>query len=151
MQDFLRAAKRINNIQIKGDLDALERTKDEESKKFQSHNIDFDFHILVQIKESMVDVSSSCMELALKVDSPFSSAFEYIQERRQTKTAETAVSGTKTEPRSAGAKMLWRAFQFAFRVYSFAGGHDDRADMIYVSLNLDDDLFRVIILLYTQS
>lgn len=61
---------------------------------------------------------------------PFSSAFEYIQERRQTKTAETAVSGTKTEPRSAGAKMLWRAFQFAFRVYSFAGGHDDRADML---------------------
>ncbi|KAJ6396920.1 hypothetical protein OIU77_021870 [Salix suchowensis] len=55
---------------IKGDLDALERTKDEESKKFQSHNIDFDFHILVQIKELMVDVSSSCMELALKVDSP---------------------------------------------------------------------------------
>ncbi|KAJ6935460.1 hypothetical protein NC652_010467 [Populus alba x Populus x berolinensis] len=102
---------------IKGDLDALERTKDEESKKFQSHNIDFDFHILVQIKESMVDVSSSCMELALK-------------ERRQTKAAETAVSGTKTEPRSAGAKMLWRAFQFAFRVYSFAGGHDDRADML---------------------
>jgi formin 2/Wiskott-Aldrich syndrome protein len=70
LQDFLHAAKRINNIQIKGDLDALERTKDEESKKFQSHNIDFDFHILVQIKESMVDVSSSCTELALKVDSP---------------------------------------------------------------------------------
>lgn len=30
----------------------------------------------------------------------------------------------------AGAKMLWRAFQFAFRVYSFAGGQDDRADML---------------------
>ena len=47
----------------------MERTKDEESKKFRSHNIDFDFYILVQIKESMVDVSSNCMELALKVDS----------------------------------------------------------------------------------
>uniref|UniRef100_A0A6N2LD30 Hydroxyproline-rich glycoprotein family protein n=1 Tax=Salix viminalis TaxID=40686 RepID=A0A6N2LD30_SALVM len=102
---------------IKGDLDALERTKDEESKKFQSHNIDFDFHILVQIKELMVDVSSSCMELALK-------------ERRQGKAAETALTGAKTEPRMAGAKMLWRAFQFAFRVYSFAGGQDDRADML---------------------
>ncbi|KAF9683541.1 hypothetical protein SADUNF_Sadunf04G0024500 [Salix dunnii] len=102
---------------IKGDLDALERTKDEESKKFQSHNIDFDFHILVQIKELMVDVSSSCMELALK-------------ERRQGKASETALTGTKTEPRMAGAKMLWRAFQFAFRVYSFAGGQDDRAEML---------------------
>ena len=47
----------------------MERTKDEESKKFQSHNIDFDFYILVQIKELLVDVSSNCMELALKVDS----------------------------------------------------------------------------------
>ncbi len=55
------------NVQIKGEMDALERTKDEESKKFQSHNIHFDFHIIVQIKESLVDVSSNCMELALKV------------------------------------------------------------------------------------
>ena len=28
------------------------------------------------------------------------------------------------------AKMLWRAFQFAFKVYTFAGGHDDRADSL---------------------
>ena len=26
--------------------------------------------------------------------------------------------------------MLWRVFQLAFRVYSFAGGQDDRADML---------------------
>lgn len=26
------------------------------------------------------------------------------------------------------AKRLWRAFQFAFKVYTFAGGHDERAD-----------------------
>lgn len=24
--------------------------------------------------------------------------------------------------------MLWKAFQLAFRVYTFAGGQDDRAD-----------------------
>ncbi|XP_048229495.1 uncharacterized protein At4g04980 isoform X2 [Ricinus communis] len=93
---------------IKGEIDTLERTKDEESKKFQSQNIDFDFHILVQIKESMVDVSSNCMELALK-------------ESREAKAAES---------KKVNAKMLWRAFQFAFRVYTFAGGHDDRADKL---------------------
>ncbi|CAK7350648.1 unnamed protein product [Dovyalis caffra] len=113
---LLDKAERYFN-KIKGDLDTLERTKDEESKKFQSHNIDFDFHILVQIKESMVDVSSNCMELALK-------------ERRLAKAVETAVTGTKTEPKKASAKMLWRSFQFAYRVYSFAGGHDDRADRL---------------------
>lgn len=26
--------------------------------------------------------------------------------------------------------MLWRAFQFTFRVYTFAGGLDDRADTL---------------------
>jgi hypothetical protein len=27
-------------------------------------------------------------------------------------------------------KMLWRVFQLAFRVYSFAGGQDDRAETL---------------------
>ena len=32
--------------------------------------------------------------------------------------------------KSVSSKILWRAFQFAFRVYTFAGGHDDRADKL---------------------
>ncbi|KAJ7946944.1 Hydroxyproline-rich glycoprotein family protein [Quillaja saponaria] len=99
---------------IKRDMDALERTKDEEAKKFQNHNIHFDFQILIRIKEAMVDVSSSCMELALK-------------EKRETNAAKKAEPGSKNDGKPK-AKMLWRAFQFAFRVYTFAGGHDDRAD-----------------------
>ncbi|RDX90615.1 hypothetical protein CR513_27501, partial [Mucuna pruriens] len=94
---------------IKTELDALDRTKDEESKKFKSHNIEFDFHILVKIKEALVDVSSNCMELALK----------------EKRSAATKNDGPKKE---GGASMLWKAFQFAFRVYTFAGGLDDRAD-----------------------
>ena len=54
-------------MQIKEELDALDRTKDDELKKFRSQNIYFDFGILVRIKELMVEVSSNCMELALKV------------------------------------------------------------------------------------
>ncbi|XP_058209032.1 uncharacterized protein At4g04980-like isoform X1 [Rhododendron vialii] len=103
---------------IKGEIEALERTKDEESKKFQSHNIHFDFHILVRIKESVVDVSSSCVELALR-------------ERRDASEAANAELGPKSEgKRQACVKMLWKAFQLAFRVYSFAGGQDDRADKL---------------------
>ncbi|XP_068466950.1 uncharacterized protein At4g04980-like isoform X2 [Phaseolus vulgaris] len=93
---------------IKTELDALERTKDEECKKFKSHNIEFDFHILVKIKEALVDVSSNCMELSLK-------------EKRN--------SGDKKDGvKKGGVSILWKAFQFAFRVYTFAGGLDDRAD-----------------------
>ncbi|KAF8409313.1 hypothetical protein HHK36_005387 [Tetracentron sinense] len=103
---------------IKGEVDALERSKDEESKRFQSHKIHFDFEVLVRIKELMVDVSSSCMDLALK-------------ERREAKEAANGETGSKTNGQSkACVKMLWKAFQLAFRVYSFAGGQDDRADRL---------------------
>ncbi|KAE8719827.1 Toll-Interleukin-Resistance domain family protein [Hibiscus syriacus] len=103
---------------IKGEIEALEQTKDEESKKFMSHNIEFDFQILVQIKEALVDVSSNCMELAMK-------------ERREVKLTENEGSKSKAEAQKKGCvKMQWRAFQLAFQVYRFAGGHDDRADML---------------------
>jgi hypothetical protein len=55
------------HVQIKDDVDMIERNKDEEAKRFLSHNIHFDFAVLVRIKECMVDLSSNCLELALKV------------------------------------------------------------------------------------
>lgn len=54
-----------------------------------------------------------------------------IQEKRDAKANEGLNAGTKADKRAQGCtKMLWRAFQFAFRVYTFAGGHDDRADKL---------------------
>ena len=54
-----------------------------------------------------------------------------MQERREEKLAENEGSKTKDEAQKKGCtKMLWRAFQLAFRVYTFAGGHDDRADKL---------------------
>lgn len=56
-----------------------------------------------------------------------------MQERREVKaTRQAQTTGTKTDQKQSkgSVKMLWRAFQFAFRVYTFAGGHDDRADML---------------------
>lgn len=53
-----------------------------------------------------------------------------LQERREAKAKEhKGTAGSKNEGAMKGcAKMLWRAFQFAFRVYTFAGGHDERAE-----------------------
>lgn len=49
--------------------------------------------------------------------------------RREEKLAENGGSKTKDEAAKDGtSKLMWRAFQFAFRVYTFAGGHDDRAE-----------------------
>ncbi|XP_076948847.1 uncharacterized protein At4g04980-like [Bidens hawaiensis] len=102
---------RIENYfnKIKGELDTLDRTKDDEIKKFKSQKIHFDFAILIRIKELMVDVSSSCMELALK-------------------EKKLASASKKNGKKSSSNKTLWKAFQFAFRVYSFAGGQDERAE-----------------------
>lgn len=53
------------------------------------------------------------------------------QENRGAKVNENEQSRSKTDGEMKGStKMLWRAFQFAFRVYTFAGGHDDRADKL---------------------
>ncbi|KAK4361084.1 hypothetical protein RND71_020036 [Anisodus tanguticus] len=102
---------------IKGEMDTLERTKDDESKKFKGHKIHFDFGILVRIKELMVDVPSNCMELTLK--------------EREAKQKENEGAGPKNGSHKKGsAKQLWKAFQFAFRIYTFAGGQDDRADTL---------------------
>ncbi|KAL2931962.1 hypothetical protein RDABS01_037372 [Bienertia sinuspersici] len=95
---------------IKRELEALDRTKDEDKKKFQSHNIHFDFSILVKIKEAVVDVSSNCIELALKMI------------KLQQKQAKGRI---KLTPKCFGG-----LFQLAFKVYSFAGGQDQRAERL---------------------
>ena len=52
---------------MKMEVEALECTKNEEAKRFERHKIFFDFNVLIRIKESMVDVSSSLMASALEV------------------------------------------------------------------------------------
>ncbi|XP_051125795.1 uncharacterized protein At4g04980-like [Andrographis paniculata] len=123
LQDLLEVDLPLNQLldksesyfnKVKVELDALERTKDEESKRFQAQKITFNFSILMKIKELMVDLSSNNMELALK-------------EKRET-TQPKEVDHPKHD--AAVINMLWKAFQFAFRVYTFAGGQDDRADKL---------------------
>ncbi|CAO2047117.1 unnamed protein product [Urochloa humidicola] len=107
---------------IKDDVDMIERNKDEETKRFLSHNIHFDFGVLVRIKECMVDLSSNCMELALK-------------ESQDAKERSVVSSSPGAAPQAAApSRMLWRVFQLAFRVYNFAGGQDERADRLTASL-----------------
>ncbi|KAG7591252.1 hypothetical protein ISN45_Aa01g002990 [Arabidopsis thaliana x Arabidopsis arenosa] len=118
---------------IRKEIETLDQIKAEEEKKFKSNNIHFDFNILVQIKELMVDISSGCMELALK-------------EKREAKiasqtTAESREAKPSTKNKTPGwAKTLWRAFHFAYRVYTFAGGHDDRADKLTRELGEEIEL-----------
>ncbi|ESQ38090.1 hypothetical protein EUTSA_v10029303mg [Eutrema salsugineum] len=114
LNDLLDKIERYFN-KFKGEIETVERTKDEEAKMFQRHNINIDFEVFVQVKETMVDVSSNCMELALKRRE----ANEEVKSREESK-----MNNMKEER----GKPLWRAFQFAIKVYTFAGGHDEQAD-----------------------
>uniref|UniRef100_J3LI47 Uncharacterized protein n=1 Tax=Oryza brachyantha TaxID=4533 RepID=J3LI47_ORYBR len=105
---------------IKDEVDTIERSKDEGTKRFVSHNVHFDFAILVRIKECMVDLSSSCVELALKES----------QDAKDT----AAAKAQARNPSTSVSRMLWRVFQLAFRVYNFAGGQDERADRLTTTL-----------------
>ncbi|KAH0910417.1 hypothetical protein HID58_033738 [Brassica napus] len=102
LNDLLDKIERYFN-KFKGEIETVERTKDEEAKMFQRHNINIDFEVLVQVKETM----------------------ERREANEEAKNSEESKMNNVKEER---AKRLWRAFQFAFKVYTFAGGHDERAD-----------------------
>ncbi|KAF3337082.1 formin-like protein 14 [Carex littledalei] len=116
---------------IKEEVDVIDRTKDDESKRFKGHKIDFDFSILLKIKEATVDLSSNCIELALKES----------KEAKELPVIPTA--GGKNQQGNSTSKLLWRAFQFAFRVYNFAGGQDERADRLTAELAHEIETFPV--------
>ncbi|XXG71738.1 hypothetical protein AAC387_Pa07g0995 [Persea americana] len=114
---------------IKTEVDAIECKKDEEARRFRSHNIEFDFDFLLRIKEFMVDVSSNCIEMVLK-------------ESNEVKADADREGETKLNARlKSCSQSLWKAFQLAYRVYNFAGGQDDRADKLTKELAQEIETF----------
>lgn len=97
-------------------MTSIERNEEGELKKFQSQNLTFDYNIIPRIKEEMVDVSSRCIEMALK-------------DSKQKKEA-----GKASKLGSTISNTLWRVFQFAYSIYIFVGGQDDRADRLAAEL-----------------
>lgn len=106
---------------VKTDVEAIERTKDEDFQRFNSQKIRFDFESINCIKEATVRLSSQCLASTLK-------------ESHRTKTSVTigeAYPCTKDmNKQRASFQMLYKAFQLAYRVHNFAGGHDERAEQL---------------------
>ncbi|PKA55226.1 Uncharacterized protein AXF42_Ash003863 [Apostasia shenzhenica] len=137
----------------KEEVDATECTKDEESKRFQSNNIEFDFGVLLRIKEAIVDLSSNCIEMALKEGHAYawqstasvkllggyssgaggilcSYSLHDLHWKKEGRELKEVLGDDKLKANYKLSKVLWRAFQLAFRVYNFAGGQDERADQL---------------------
>jgi hypothetical protein len=61
--------------------------------------------------------------------------FGLVQESKAAKELPTTPTAAgKNQQGNSTSKLLWRAFQFAFRVYNFAGGQDERADRLTAEL-----------------
>ncbi|CAL0334399.1 unnamed protein product [Lupinus luteus] len=75
------------------------------------------------------------------VESILENLTDESQERRNDAAKRDSGSNINDAKRKECVKLLWRAFQFAFKVYTFAGGHDDRADNLATELakEIDND------------
>lgn len=52
------------------------------------------------------------------------------EKREETEREKEGTGQTKEGSKKESATQLWKAFQFAFRVYTFAGGQDERAEKL---------------------
>eukprot|EP00249_Psilotum_nudum_P001753 c14414_g1_i1 orf=1010-3172(+) len=102
---------------FKVEVEAIERTKDDDSKHFATQNVYFSFDVITHIKEATVDLSSALSSLVLKES----------RERKTPNTKGTTVLSKDMKRMGPAFEMLWKAFDLSFRVYNFAGGHDENA------------------------
>lgn len=113
---------------VKIDVETIERTKDEDCKRFSCQKVHFNFETITSIKEAIVGLSSRCLASTL-VESQRTKAsmkmdIEYLSIKDMTKLR-------------GSFQMLYKAFQLAFRVHNFAGGHDDQAEQLSLKLALE--------------
>lgn len=119
---------------VKSDVEAIERTKDEDLKRFTSHKIQFSFETLHLIKEAVVRLSSRCLALALKES----------QRTKMSATSgdEAAYTSTKDmKKQKVSFQTLYRTFQLAYRVHNFAGGHDEMAERLCSELGCEMETY----------
>lgn len=117
---------------VKTDVEAIERTKDEDFQRFNRQKVHFSFEIMNSIKEAVVGLSSRCLASALK-DSQRTKASMMIDDEY--------ICTKDMNKLRASFQMLYKAFQLAFRVHNFAGGHDDRAEQLSSDLALEMEAY----------
>ncbi|GKV45865.1 hypothetical protein SLEP1_g52897 [Rubroshorea leprosula] len=91
--------------------------------------------LITELKSAIDNFKSKDMAELLEFHQRVESILEHLedetQERKEAKAEQTEGANIKSEAQKKGCiKHLWRTFQFAFRVYTFAGGIDERAEKL---------------------
>eukprot|EP00899_Mesostigma_viride_P021569 jgi/Mesvir1/29413/Mv22999-RA.1 len=108
----------------------LERKRDVDSAAYQAFGVNFDFGTINRVKLASVSLSSRVLLLALEES-------HYVRSNLPL----TGLTSQDLMVARNKVLLLWRAFEFAFKVYNFAGGHDETAEKLAVALAAEIQAF----------
>jgi len=98
---------------LKRMMEELERSHEDDERRFKLANIFFDFRLMTRLKHSTLLLSRCVLR-------------SVIQEAHKGNISEKGAAADVESWKLAETKaLLWNAVQFSSRVYSFAGGTDD--------------------------
>lgn len=111
---------------VRKEVEGIERSKEDDARKFASFRLPANFAAIDDVKAAAVQLSSFLLELAVQESRKVRSTVGLDGNGR---VAQADISRVR-----ASLHMLWRCFQFAFRVYSFAGGQDEAAEELSLAV-----------------
>ncbi|GAQ86624.1 hypothetical protein KFL_003000170 [Klebsormidium nitens] len=117
-EELERAIKYFDKM--KKEVEACERTQDEDGRRFAASKISFDWTTITRVKEAAVGLSGRLLEITLQES----------RRLRQTVDFESEPSPADVSKVRQQVHTIWAAFQFAFRVYNFAGGQDEKGEQL---------------------
>ncbi|CAI5462717.1 unnamed protein product [Closterium sp. Yama58-4] len=103
----------------------VERSREEDAKKFAAQRLPFSSGAIDRVKAAAVRLSSRLLEL---------SAQESMKLRASVELVDGRIPVYDVPRVKAGLFLLWRCFQFAFRAYNFAGGQDETAEELALTV-----------------
>ncbi|CAI5462263.1 unnamed protein product [Closterium sp. Yama58-4] len=110
---------------VRREVEAVERSREEDAKKFAAQRLPYSGGAIERVKAAAVRLSSRLLEL---------SAQESMKLRASVELVDGRIPVYDVPRVKAGLFLLWRCFQFAFRAYNFAGGQDETAEELALTV-----------------
>ncbi|CAI6004633.1 unnamed protein product [Closterium sp. NIES-65] len=129
---------------VRREVEAVERSREEDAKKFAAQRLPYSSGAIERVKAAAVRLSSRLLELSAQESMKLRASVEPVDGRipvydvPRLRASVELVDGripVYDVPRvKAGLFLLWRCFQFAFRAYNFAGGQDETAEELALTV-----------------
>ncbi|CAI5529461.1 unnamed protein product [Closterium sp. Naga37s-1] len=111
---------------VRREVEAVERSREEDAKKFAAQRLPYSGGAIERVKAAAVRLSSRLLELSAQQES--------MKLRASVELVDGRIPVYDVPRVKAGLFLLWRCFQFAFRAYNFAGGQDETAEELSLTV-----------------